>query len=197
MPLLQTFANASRRGYISGAAPVLPPAYELISTQILGSNVSSVDFTSIPQTYKHLEIRYSVTNNTPLRVCLRFNGDTSSVYGVHSIRSINNGEGFNIDGSSSVNNSSVEISTYMNGGGGGFNNIQNGITTITDYSSTVKNKVLRTPNASTQDAFNSTLYYYSGLWANTSAVTSITIFNITNTQLINAGSRISLYGIKG
>jgi hypothetical protein len=64
--------------------------YELIESQILGSNQSSITFSSLAtyaSTYKHLQIRAagkgSGNSFEETNVNLRFNGDTGSNYSAH------------------------------------------------------------------------------------------------------------------
>ena len=84
-PLLETFANASVRGYFA-AAVVDSGAYELISTTILSTTATSVTFSSIPSTYKHLQIRYiaRATTGGVANFTMTFNG-TSSGYSYHGL----------------------------------------------------------------------------------------------------------------
>ena len=60
-------------------------AYELIETQVLGSDVYSITFSSVPQTYKHLQIRLTArctaSGSTGDWLSIRFNGDSSGNYG--------------------------------------------------------------------------------------------------------------------
>ncbi len=63
------------------------PAYELISTTLISSNTSSITLTSIPSTYKHLQIRWTgrttTTDSTARDLFMRVNGWTTSVYNTH------------------------------------------------------------------------------------------------------------------
>ena len=108
MPLLQTFANASRRGFAppsNGAAP----AMELISTATGTGSSGTITFSSIPSTYKHLQIRYAVIatpSNGPV-TSLRFNGDTATNYTMHYVESNN---------SSVVSNNSTSRTNIVIGG---------------------------------------------------------------------------------
>jgi len=64
---------------------------------------------------------------------------------------------------------------------------------ILDAYSTTKNKTIRSLSGMTGGANN--LQLYSGLWNNTAAISSLNIFpGATN---FVAGSRFSLYGIRG
>jgi hypothetical protein len=162
--------------------------YELITTQVLGSNQPSITFSSLgtySSTYKHLQIRMAASTNAGSQVNLRmrFNGDTGANYAFHYMFS-----------TPSTVTSAAEVNfTY-----GFISNIDSSTTSflgavsdILDPYSTSKNKTMRTlaANGSTNVWLNSTL------WRSTSSVTSIELFP-TSGNLIT-GSRFSLYGIKG
>jgi hypothetical protein len=115
------------------------------------------------------------------------NGDTGSNYATHFL----NGNG------SSVASGSQTSIAYVYGGysaGTGVTDAYGvGVCDILDYSSTTKNKTSRTLSGVVTD--NTVVELRSGVWLNTSAITSLTIA-VFGTS-INAGSRFSLYGIRG
>jgi hypothetical protein len=71
----------------AGAPPVAPSSYESIATVTVGSGgSSSIDFTSIPSTYKHLQLRIMANANASNRICIAYNSDTNtSNYNSHYI----------------------------------------------------------------------------------------------------------------
>lgn len=161
--------------------------YELISTTILGSTTASITFSSIPSTYKHLQIRMvgrlaSVTNNLML---VTLNGDSGANYSWHSLTGSD----------TSVTSTGAASQTSMSMGVVGYNtNIHSGsIIDILDYSQTTKNKTLRSLHGVCDGIVR--IGVHSGLWMNTAAVSSITIAN--NNASYASGSRFSLYGVKG
>jgi hypothetical protein len=172
----------------AGAGGVAAGDYELITTTVLGGTAASFTFSNLgdySSTYKHLQIRMAASNNAGSEVNLRmrFNGDTGSNYAFHYMFS-----------TPATVTSAAEVNfTY------GFIANQNSSTTsflgavsdILDPYSTSKNKTMRTlaANGSTNVWLNSTL------WRSLSSVTSIEVFP-TSGSLI-AGSRFSIYGIKG
>jgi hypothetical protein len=171
--------------------PVTPTSFESIAT-LSGSGVSTVTFSSIPSTYKHLQIRALNTVSDGSRWSMRFNGDTGNNYWMHYLL----GNGVNASASSSG-----AVSDQINGvihGGGTTTYPAVAVMDLIDYASTTKNKTLRLmtgtdDNGATGYHF---LYLKSGLWMSTSAVTSITIFNTSSTNG-STGSTFALYGIKG
>lgn len=196
MPLLETFANATKRGWLSSGASAGTGvgAYELISTLTGTGNPTSFTFSSIPQTYKHLQLRVvgRMTNNNAGTgaTTLTMNGDTTSTYWSHFIK-----------GSGTVaSNGGSAAAAYINAESfadelAAANVFSSSIIDILDYTSTTKNKTTKMlvgSNVST----NLYVSMNSGLWTNTSAITSLT-WKSVNTRIWDAGTRISLYGIKG
>lgn len=166
-------------------------AYELIATIDL-SSVGSAQFTNIPQTYKHLQIRASVVPNGT---------NTGSYYDSWAFNTDYNGANYNWHW---IQTSQSSVSaTYTSSGlsmsrvyyTSGTNNYSPAIFDIVDYTSTNKNKIIRGFVGSTGTGGYDTLYISSGLWKSTAAITEI-IYNFGGTAF-RSGSRISLYGLKG
>lgn len=62
MPILETLAASSLKGYGFGLATETS-AYTLIDSQVIGAGgASNITFSSIPSTYYHLELRYIAKN---------------------------------------------------------------------------------------------------------------------------------------
>jgi len=189
--------NATGSGEYSSASNSIVPlentAYESIATISLTSNAQSVTFSSIPQTYKHLELRYisrdTYPNSTPGLQFL-FNGGAFT--STHSLLA---------DGGSVYPSSSGGGSKYYLGFSIG-NNLESdiyapGILKINDYSSTVKNKTF---SNSIGAEFNSSGGYtgrWDGTLSSTSPITSITLQEGDLNFKLMAGSHYALYGIKG
>lgn len=166
-----------------GAASVVPNDFELISTTTLSSQSASVTLSSIPQTYRHLQIRAAlwITGGFD-EYFLTFNGDTNtSSYRRHFLRG--NGSGV-----SSGQGLGIPFTQIGNG------QISPQIIDILDYASNAKNTTIRSLHGQNQTSANFILLT-SGAWFNTAAVTSINF--ATGNGFIGATSRISLYGIKG
>ena len=192
MPILGILASQ-----ISGHL-ALPSSYESIATQTVGSGgTASVTFSSIPTTYTHLQIRGIVrstaSGNSGL-IFAKFNGDTGSNYTFHMLQangSTISGEGY---GTSVINGASVSVSPAGLSPSsvlGGF------VFDILDYQNT--NKYTTTRSLSGWDGNGATeqaLRYSSGLWTNTSAITSIDI-SVRGGSNLAQYSSFALYGIKG
>lgn len=163
--------------------------YELIQSNILGSDTSSITFSSIPSTYKHLQVRMVAAEPTGGNgaITMRFNGDSAGNYSMHYLE----GRGSSVV-SGSYGTSATEIYALWSRGLASYPNQWGaGIVDILDYRGT-KNKTVRSLNGQP----DSRICLWSGAWYSTSAVTSIT-FNPLFTANIASGSRFSLYGIKG
>lgn len=147
---------------------------------------TTVTFSSIPSTYKHLQIRWMATDggNTPF---IRFNGDSSSVYTTHSI----DGNGSTVYAQNQINAGLGYINFW--GSPSASNTFETGITDIIDYASTTKFKTVRTFSGYDENG-SGAVSLTSNLWRSTSAITSLVI---TMGAGYRSGSVFSLYGIKG
>jgi hypothetical protein len=173
----------------SGAAA---GAYELISTTVSGS-VSSVTFSSIPSTYKHLQLRgVSKVANGNISLNLRIQMNASSTgHNDHQLF----GDGASVGSLYNPGASYIQLS-YATQGTGTTGAFGATILDILDYASTVKNKTTRSLSGFVDGTGTQSLALGSGLFASTSAITSLTITNQVAANF-NAVSRFSLYGIKG
>lgn len=187
MPILGVIASS-----ISGN--LYSNSFESIQTVTVGAGgVSSIDFTSIPSTYQHLQIRYIAKSTNAATAAdnlgLRFNSDTGSNYTRHYL----DGSGTTV---TSGNNTSVtqvyatcgqSSATYTNVFGGG-------IIDILDYANTSKYKTSRAMSGVEFTAAGGAIQYTSGLWMSTSAISSINIRALSGN--LAQYSTFALYGIK-
>jgi hypothetical protein len=182
MPILGIMASS-----ISGSKAVTS-SYESIATVTVGAgNATSIDFTSISGTYKHLQLRCFLRNTTALAsLFMNFNSDSGANYARHRL----SGEG------STVSAAAATSATYM-----GLGDVPTTTSTfyasvidILDYSNTSKNKTVRNLNGYDLNG-SGEIGIRSNLWANTSAITSISVTPGSN-QFAQY-SQIALYGIKG
>ena len=174
------------------------PSYDSIQTITLSSNQSSVEFTSIPSTYKHLQIRAIAKDATSgaadydsLRMTV--NSDTGTNYSTHYIQT---------QATSSVGSSyAANASNYYAGGicrnGSGQGNSYTGmVIDILDYQNTSKYKTFRSISGTEYNGTYCFLLFTSGSWRSTSAITSIK-FVVDTAASIYQYSSFALYGIKG
>jgi hypothetical protein len=180
-------------GIIASSGGVAGGDYESIATVTVGAtSVASVEFTSIPSTYQHLQIRAmgrisGATNSDNL--VLQFNSDTAGNYNSHYLY----GDGSSAAAGAETGSQTSAITGRLSGA-----NLSSGIfgvsvIDILDYANTNKYTTNRTLCG--VDANGSGIVMLeSSLWRNTAAVTSIKLFGSSN--LVQYSS-FALYGIKG
>jgi len=173
----------------SGGAAAATASYESIASVAGTGSSGTISFTSIVGTYKHLQIRYMPTTTTAAQtIYLRVNSDTGTNYAKHKLV----GTGTTASAGGSASASSIEISGINIGQGTTYPSC--GIIDIHDYASTTKYKTIRDIGAFDANG-SGEIDIVSGLWMNTAAITSITIFVTTGN--FATSSVFALYGIKG
>jgi hypothetical protein len=197
--ILQGFPKS--RSLLIGNPPFIPTDFESIATVTVGSGGSSfVEFTSIPSTYKHLQIRatsrYTGTQNSGAPVYMQFNSDTGSNYSFHRFLGYANLSEVGVAADARANQTYIQLG-YTTGGSTTSNMFSVQVTDILQYSNTSINKTVKTLNG--YDTNTDTGYrsagVYSGHWRSTSAITSIKI--LPDTDSWAQYSSFALYGIKG
>ena len=173
--------------------PRVTNSYESIQTYTLGSSQSSVTFSSIPSTYKHLQLRaFGKTDvaGSGDYFRIRFNSDTATNYSTHFL----SGDGLSIPVGGTANTSSM-YATRFSGNSGATNIFGAGVVDILDYADTNKYKTVRTLGGVDTNG-GGELFYSSGNWRSTSAVNAITLFPNVGSNFMQYTS-IALYGIQG
>ena len=186
--MLNSFAAVLDSGGAGGGG-----SYESIATAVGTGSSGTITFSSIPATYASLQIRIlgrTTTAGTDNDLYLQFNGDSSSVYDQHSLR----GNGTTASATGAINQTRARIS-IASGNGSASNIMGVGIVDIHDYASTTKNKTVRAFSGQDQNGADQSVYLFSGLWRNTSAVNSVSV--IVPTLNFTTQTVVSLYGIKG
>jgi hypothetical protein len=163
-----------------------PADFELISTQVLGGNATSVTFGSIPQTYRHLQIRMVAQSDTFAQVGMVFNGVNTSTYYYNSMA----GGASSVTSSEQFTQPSIIMSYGSSTSGGSI--FAASIIDILEYSQTTKFKTIR---AFAGNATGASLV--SGSNSATTGISSITFYPNTASFNFKVNSRFSLYGIKG
>jgi hypothetical protein len=181
-------------------------SYHSIATTTVGAGgASSITFSSIPQGYTHLQIRgiartaSAATYGTSDTLAIYVNSDGSTTYANHDV--------YGADGTSGT-------STFAGANNAVFSSIQGWMATsssntsvfsthiidILDYTSTNKNKTIRTLGGY-EDNRNGFGYGQIRLGSslyktNTNAITSLTLFVYSSANFAQYTS-FGLYGIKG
>jgi hypothetical protein len=174
----------------------LPTAFESIATTTVGAGgATTITFSSIPQTYTHLQIRgYSTCGRSDGddNYILRFNGDSGSNYANHKMF----GSGAATSVASSTAQDRINLDFAISSPWIGSNNYSPMILDILDYTSTNKAKTVRyITGFDSNDGNRDRLSFASGLWTSTNAITSITLVADAN-QTLSQYSTVALYGIK-
>jgi hypothetical protein len=170
------------------------PAATFLIQRVAGTGSSgTITFSSIPQTYKHLQIRInarSTETGTPsISAFSRANGDTGSNYTRHAIE----GDGGSVGLTGLANQTSLML-LRVSAADATANVMGTGIIDILDYSSTSKFKTFRSI-AGTDNNGGGIIKLHSGLWRSTSAIDTLTIFLSSNN--FTSTSTFALYGMVG
>ena len=173
--------------FSTGTSPVTS-SYESIATVNVGLlGQSTISFTSIPSTYKHLQIRGLTLSATAINyVRVRFNSDTGTNYTRHLLEGT---------GTAAVAENATGLTFTPAGYTGAVSNPSVFVMDILDYQNTNKYKTTRSLSGIDQNG-SGYVDFGSGLWLNTGAISSI---DITHSSGINFNqySSFALYGIKG
>jgi hypothetical protein len=183
-------------GILSAAGAGFDSDFELIATTLITTNTASVvfDVTGLGSRYRHLQLRAVARSNrsgTLGSPRFRFNGDAGANYAQHAL--LGNGSAVASDGFASINQGAIGVITATSATASAFSPI---VLDILDPFSTTKNKTIRSlSGANESGASNSQIRVTSSAHFSTAAVTTITLFDDANSWV--AGSRFSLYGIRG
>ena len=176
---------------------VEPGDYESIaSTSLTSGNASVISFTSIPSTYKNLEVRGVLragASAVQQTLFIRFNNDSASNYADF----IFTGNGSTT--STGGRGNQTEIEYYNFPGNTATANVYGAtVISINDYTNTNKYKSVRCLSGFDTGGGTSgaTIHMAAGVWRSTSAISQIDIF-FQITPTIQQYSELALYGIKG
>lgn len=170
--------------------PRVTNSYESIMTATVSTAVGYVEFTSIPSTFTHLQIR-AIADTTAGDVSIKaqFNSDTGANYSWHTMYA---------DGGGSVYSdySGVSSSAYTSfaRGGNGSGVFSVSVIDILDYKNTNKYKTVKSFTGKDNNG-SGIMWLSSGSWRNTNAITSITI--TPESGNLKTYTTFALYGIKG
>lgn len=172
------------------ARPLVATSFESIATVGVydNSSVYTLTFSSIPSTYKHLQIRGQTNNGSGTGTqygLIQFNSDTGNNYSYHILE----GNGSSASASATTSTSSIKISKQNDT----TDIFSIPIVDILDYTNTNKYKTVRTLSGYEESAQG--VQFISGLWQSTSAISTITIK--LDTGKFGKYTQYALYGIKG
>jgi hypothetical protein len=165
----------------------------LIASSIVGvTPAATIDFTSIPSTYTDLVLKYSLRDNTVAfaqNVQIKINGSTASVYSSKLLQG--NGTAAN-----SYNQSGTLSSLqYMTASTATASTFSNGEFYFPNYASSA-NKSYSYDGVTENNATSAITALTAGLWGNSAAITSLSIFTEGGGGTLQQYSTAYLYGIK-
>lgn len=187
--------GAKRSKFWDQTSVELLTSYESIATTNLSSgSASTITFTSIPQTYKHLQLRMlgktSSTDNGS-GISLSINSSNFAYY--HRIASFRGGAGYDSQGGA------VSLIGYFPCTASGVDNMFGGmVLDILDYTNTSKTKTTRCLWGYSNNGVAGGSEFqglHSGLWNDTAAINSLSL-TAESARTFSQYSHFALYGIK-
>lgn len=205
-PVYKLSANSVRNGrtvygsMLAGNSTFAPPVFESIATVSVGSGgAANIEFTSIPATYTHLQIR-GIARGTRTdfsidQLYTRVNSDTGSNYAWHWLY----GNGTSASTDNGINATSMNLGWFATASTSSVTSAFGGVVIdILDYANTNKFKTFRVLSGNDFNGgggtYTGTIILASGLWRSTSAITSVSFDPSAND--FAQYSHFALYGIK-
>jgi hypothetical protein len=158
---------------------------------------STITFSTISSTYKHLQIRGLVRNNAGnvglafIRTKFNADGTSGNYYGHYLF-----GDSANASAGATSGSSTGAIAGFVANNNNPSSTFSTAIIDILDYANTSKNKTIRSFGGADYNDANGGISLVSGLWMSTSAITSIEISSDSGTLFVQ-NSSFALYGIRG
>ncbi len=176
-------------GIIASSVLKVTNSYESIATVNVSSNQATISFTSIPSTYKHLQIRAigRTTGSATPTVVPKFNSDSGANYYNHFI--YGDGSSVSAGGGASANAGVLAKDTL------GANIFGTLVMDILDYQSTNKNKTVRTLSGFDGNG-EGWVMFRSSLWLNSSTAISQIDLTESGGASFKQYSQFALCGIK-
>ena len=171
------------------------PTYTLIASNTLSSSAASVTFSSIPNTYTDLVLKYSArqtgTSDVQDSIQIGVNGAPSGTsFSTTRLR----GNGSAASSNRSSNSSNYNLEQGATAGGNVANTFAQGEIYIPSYTAS-QNKPASSFTAHEDNASLAYLRANASLWRSTSAITSL-VLQLESGQNFISGSSFFLYGIK-
>lgn len=186
-PILGIIASSITGGLVTDNGAMFP----IRSYVVPSGGAASIEFTSIPSTYTHLQLRgiTRCAGSGTVSIDLQVNGVTSSTYAWHRLY----GDGSSASAYAEPNTSKFTemyqpISTDTSNAFGAF------VWDLLDYANTNKYKTARVLTAYDVNGTNGKIAFVSGLYPSTSAVSSIKL--TSNGGNFAQYSSVALYGVK-
>ena len=168
---------------------------KLASVTVGSGGSSSIDFIAIPQNYTDLVVKHSLRQSGYTGVTwdwlkFRFNGSSSTVYSSRDLE----GNGANVYSNTFTSQNGMVKLGLANSTTSTSSTFSNGELYIPNYTSS-SNKSVSGDGVHEDNATNAITVLGAGLWADTSAITSILLYPENGTAWVQY-STATLYGIK-
>lgn len=159
-------------------------AWTPLANLTLGSSASSVTFSSISGSYRDLVLVIQASS-TPsgTNIAIRMNSDTGSNY--PAVYASGDGSGAY---SGTLNETWMQVAYYS---GATTSTFLSAVVTVADYSATDKHKTVLSRGGNSAQGTD----MIAGRWANTSAVTTLSVHARTGGVSFATGSTFALYGV--
>jgi len=182
-PILDSIGSVKAYGW--GKVLALT-SFESIATVSVGSGGQAyAEFTVIPSTYKHLQVRVSQKAASAGDLVFKFNGSTGNDYSRHYLGG---------DGSSAFSGGSTSQADGYVGYNPSGTYFQGAIVDILDYTDTNKYTTVRSLLGTDANG-SGAIYLTSSLYLQTTAITSIKFTHGAGN--FSQYSHFALYGVKG
>ena len=172
-------------------------AFESITTTTLSTSTASVTFSSIPATYKHLQIRMilkeSGTGTGGPNVLASLNSDTT--YTNYRSHYLSGNGASSSSGEVQANGYYCLVGNTVTSNAGYANMFGGMVVDVLDYANTSKYKTLRCLWGHDRNGTGGEVGVDSSVWMNTAAITSISFSIAGGTNFVQY-SQFALYGIK-
>ena len=168
-------------------------AYESIASATGTGSSGTITFSSIPSTYVALQVRWmarSASNGGANETLYLRMNSSSSGYAWHYLY----GYGASVSAGGAATQTEIYVDEFP-GSTVAASTMGVGIIDIHNYASTTQNKTIRTFAGDDRNGSGHAALY-SGLWANTSAVNTLTLYTASG-QAFSTSTQFALYGIKG
>lgn len=190
MPILGTIASSTQQGLVTNN-------FKSIQTiTVTSGGTTDFSFTSIPSTYKHLQLRAigrTSVNGQQTNINMRVNNDTSSTLTNSYFYTQNPSNGSSISAGWSAADNQI-LGMRVPGSPATSNAFGWAIWDFVDYANTNKLKTIRIWTGQALDtSANSAQFFTVALWNSTSAINRIDILQSTG---IEQYSKFALYGVQ-
>ena len=160
---------------------------EAIATTYLEADAATVTFSSVPATYEHLQIRGTLRGASNGTLAIQLNSDTGSNYSRHQMYGAGSSVSANVNAGIAFMNIAYVAWTDESTAAYSAHTID-----LLDYANTNKNTSVK----SSWGFSDHQISFNSQLWDDTSAVSTIKLYEAGAGANFVRGSEFTLYGIK-